>query len=152
MSELSETEIRERVAILKRFKQALVRQRDRFKHQLLMLEQRGTSADSEDDLEFHIAMEQSIVKEIASFERTIEPLETLYRAHDPAGAREIPALREALERTREEVVRRTEYNREILQHQVEAIRDEISTLRIVRGRAFQSASREPESSLVDVTA
>lgn len=152
MSQLSENEFNERVAILKRFKQALVVQRDRFKQQLQILETRGATGSPEDDLEFHISMEQSIVKEIAAFERTIEPLETLYRAHDPAGAREIPALREALERTRDEVVRRTEYNREILQQQIEAIRDEISTLRIVRGRAFQPAARERESSLVDVTA
>jgi len=152
VSQLSETEIKARVAILKRFKQALVRQRDRFRQQLLMLERRGATDSPEDDLEFHIAMEQSIVKEIASFERTIEPLETLYRAHDPEGAREIPALREALERTRDEVVRRTEYNREILEQQIEAIRDEISTLRIVRASAFQPASRHRESTLVDVTA
>lgn len=153
MIELTNEEFNERVAILRRFKQALSKQRDRFRDYLRLLEQRTPSGHLEHDLEFHIEMEQSIVKEIASFERTIEPLETLYRMHDP-DSDEIPALRRSLDRTREEVVRRTEYNREILQQQLDAMRGEISTLKTVRDRGSRFAGQHPETipTLIDVTA
>lgn len=141
MSTLSQDEFKERVAILRRFKQALIRQRDRFRHYLDMLEQRDEGTDPEDELEFHIEMERSIVKEIASFDRTIEPLEALYREHSPDDAGEIPALRDALSRTRDEVLSRTTTNQKILRSQLDAIRSEITSMRSVRG-----------PTLVDVTA
>lgn len=135
MEHLTRAEFDERVAIMRRFKAALERQRDRFRRYLDELERHGReNAETEpgEALEFHVEMERAIVHEIASFERTIEPLETLYRAHDPDGAREIPALREALDRTREEVVSRTRISRAVLHRHLEAIRDEISSLRLTR--------------------
>ncbi len=162
MEPISREEFDERVAILRRFKAALERQRDRFRRYLDELERHGPGAaacDPEQTLEFHVEMERAIVHEIASFERTIEPLETLYREHDPHGAREIPVLREALARTREEVVRRTEISREALYHQIAAIRDEISSLKVMRAGSFarqarqpREGSRAPGPTLVDVTA
>ena len=154
---LSKREFDERVAILRRYREALMRQRDRFRHYLDVLENRTDAGNPEDDLEFHVELERSIVKEIASFERSIEPLETLYRAHDPEGS-EIPALREALQRTRDEVLRRTSCNQELLRRQLDAIRDQVSSareqvtpLRPRRSR-ITIAGVAPEPSLVDVTA
>ncbi len=163
MEPLTRAEFDERVAIMRRFKAALERQRDRFRRYLDELERHGqANAGTEPGqaLEFHVEMERAIVHEIASFERTIEPLETLYRAHDPDGAREIPALREALDLTRDEVVRRTEISRAALLQHIEALRDEISSLRIMQtdgasdrpGRHAAGRSHSPEPGLVDVTA
>jgi hypothetical protein len=149
---LTEQEFNERVAILRRFKRGLIRQRDRFRRHLDELEKRGGSADPNADLEFHIAMEQSIVKEISVFERTIAPLERLYRVHDPEGAREIPALREALTRTREEVLRRTERSCELLERQLETMRDQVTTLRLHRPGAFRAPDNDPVAQRVNVTA
>lgn len=155
MSSLSRDEFNERVRILRRYREALARQRDRFRNYLQVLETRGASGDPAEELEFHVELEASIVKEITSFERTIEPLETLYRAHDPHGSEEIPALREALARTRDEVLRRTKHNQEVLRHQLDAIRREISSLKVLRARrpSFASVAEPPDApAVVDVTA
>jgi biopolymer transport protein ExbB/TolQ len=158
MPHLSQAEFNERVDILRRYKQALMRQRDRFRSYLTSLEARGASENLEDDLEFHVEMEQSIVKEIASFERTIEPLETLYRAHAPEDAQEIPSLREALYRTRDEVLRRTEHNQRILREQLAAIRDEVTSLRRTTRSLAGANATYPDTrpsggtTLIDVTA
>ena len=157
-AQLSQEELNERVDVLRRFKAALIAQRDRFRRYLEVLEA-GAQPDGTplDDLEFHVEMERSIVREIGTFEKTIEPLEHLYRAHDPEGAEQIPALREALQRTRDEVIRRTTANQEVLRAQLENLREEISALKIVRSRGLRipaAATRaaEPEARLVDVTA
>ncbi|MFW5741909.1 MAG: flagellar biosynthesis protein FlgN [Spirochaetota bacterium] len=153
MSQLSADEFNERVRILRRYREALVRQRDRFRDYLLVLEARGAGGDPAEELEFHVELEASIVREISSFERTIEPLETLYRAHDSEGAQEIPALREALVKTRDEVLRRTQGNREVLRDQLDAIRREISSLRVLHTGHHSFAGAAPAGpAVVDVTA
>ena len=156
MSRPSPDEFNERVRILRRYREALVRQRDRFRHYLQVLEARGADGDPAEELEFHVELEASIVKEISSFERTIEPLETLYRAHDPAGADEIPALRQALAKTRDDVLRMTEHNQATLRHQLEAMRREISSLKVLRARhpSFVGPDVPPAGrpAVVDVTA
>lgn len=156
--QISQEELNERVDILRRFKAALLAQRERFRRYLDVLENDAPSDGTTlDDLEFHVEMERSIVHEISTFEKTIEPLEHLYRAHDPEGAKQIPALRTALQRTREEVVRRTSSNQELLRAQIESLREEISELKIVRSRTIRipDAARPAEQTarqLVDVTA
>jgi len=95
-------------------------------------------------------MEKSIVREIATFEQVIEPLELMYRENDPDGAAEIPNLRAALERTREEVVRRTEVNRDILKSQISALRREISGLRVMK--RHQSLYATPAPATIDISA
>ncbi|MFW5688671.1 MAG: hypothetical protein ACOC1U_03785 [Spirochaetota bacterium] len=141
MSTITPDEFNERVAILRRFKRALTRQRDRFRAHLERLEQREVIASPASDTEFHeelqffSEMERSIVHEIASFERTIEPLETLYRAHDRDGAGDIPALRAALDRTRDEVLRRTSENQKLMRREIDALREQIA--------ADSAASRSP---------
>lgn len=129
MNGISRSEYDESVTILRSYRTALERQRDRFRGYLRRLEQRDASSDPRGDLEFHLELEQAIVREIASFERTVEPLEVLYRAHDPDGAGEIPALRDALTRARNEVLGRVRLNQRILRGQIASIRDEIAAIR-----------------------
>jgi phage shock protein A len=150
VTSLSTAEFNERVTILRRFKQALARQRDRFRAYLDRLEQRSAADDPKDDLEFYVELERSVVHEIARFERTIEPLETLYRAHDPDGSSEIPVLRDALYRTRDEVLRRTRENEQTLRDQVDALRGEIAALR--QGRSSRRGPAVPAPSAATQTA
>ncbi len=157
-ADLSQEELNDRIGVLRRFKAALIAQRDRFRRYLDLLET-GAEPDGTplDDLEFHVEMERSIVHEISTFEKTIEPLEHLYRAHDPEGAAQIPVLREALQRTRDEVVRRTTANQEVLRAQLENLREEISALKLVRAKGIRlpAAARSEQAQsarLVDVSA
>ena len=128
MNDLTQAEFDERVGILRRFRAALVRQRDRFRSYLRQLEERELSGDPDENLAFHVELEHAVVREISTFERSIEPLETLYRAHDPEGASEIPALREALQHTRDDVLRRTRENQKLLRSQIDGIRSTIRSL------------------------
>lgn len=147
---LTRHEIDDRIAILTRFRAALLRQRERFRQYLELLDAEEAGEGDAASLEIHVAMEHSIIAEIASFQRTIEPLEMLYRDADPEGAGEIPHLREALNRTRDEVLRRHEHNRALLAAQLEELRSQIASLRIV-ARA-PSVYATPAPSLVDLHA
>lgn len=148
---LTQEQIDDRVAILTRFREALLRQREKFRHYLETIEREDNSFSSDAErLELHVQMEQSIVSEITSFQRVIEPLELMYREVDPDGARDIPELRQALNRTRDEVLRRHERNRTLLKQQIEELRSEIADLRIMR--RVQSFGATPEPELVDVWA
>ena len=149
---LSQSEIDERAAILRRFREALLRQRERFSTYLEMLDNQPDTefrSDSE-QIEIHVAMEQAIVREISSFERVIEPLHLMYREHDPEGAAELPSLKAAMERTRDEVIRRTARSRELLRDQISSLRSEIAGLRVMRRQ--QSLYATPEPTTVDISA
>lgn len=148
---LTQEQIDDRVAILTRFREALLRQREKFRHYLELIEREDDACSSESErLEFHVQMEHSIVSEIAAFQRSIEPLERMYREVDPEGAREIPDLRKALDRTRDEVLRRNEKNRVLLRQHLEELRSEIANLRVVQRTRSLFATPEPE--LVDLRA
>ena len=157
---LTQGEIEERTAILRRFREALLRQRERFNRYLEMLEQQAPGEDSRDrgdphrsdlhQIEIHVEMQQAIIHEIASFEQVIEPLQLMYREHDPDGAADLPHLKAALERTRDQVLRHTIRSRELLKQEISSLRSEISSLRIMRRN--QSLYATPEPTTVDISA
>jgi len=148
------------VAVLRRFREALLRQRERFSRYLEMLEQQPPGENDRDrhdrdrhdpeQLEIHVEMEQAIIHEIASIEQVIEPLQLMCREHDSEGAADIPKLQAALDRTRDEVLRRTVRSRELLKQEINSLRSEISGLRIMRRR--QSLYATPEPTTVDISA
>ena len=152
---LTQGEIEERTAILRRFREALLRQRERFNRYLEMLEQQAPGEDAGDrgdlhQIEIHVEMEQAIIHEIASFEQVIEPLQLMYREHDPDGAADFPHLKAAFERTRDQVLRHTVRSRELLKQEISSLRSEISSLRIMRRN--QSLYATPEPTTVDISA
>ena len=148
------------MAVLRRFREALLRQRERFSRYLEMLEQQPPGENDGDrhdrdrhdpeQLEIHVEMEQAIIHEIASIEQVIEPLQLMCREHDSEGAADIPKLQAALDRTRDEVLRRTVRSRELLKQEISSLRSEISGLRIMRRR--QSLYATPEPATVDISA
>ena len=141
---LSRDELDQRIAFLRRFKDALVRQRQRFQHFLDLLE-RGAEVDAspEDALEFHVAVEEAVARDIALFERTIMPLEALYEAHSKDDDTDIPQIRLALRKTRDEVIRRAHANKAHLKHQIEEISSVVSTTSQTDLRKSSQASRTP---------
>ena len=79
---LSQSELNQRVAVIKRFKELLKAQRDRFQSYLSALDkqkdviERGTA----DDLMRHVELEEKIVADIFSIQKVIDPLEEMYRS------------------------------------------------------------------------
>lgn len=119
----------ERVALLRRFKATIERQRARFFEYLRVLEAGSDNESPEERLAFHVELEQQILAEIETFERVAGPLEALYSEKDPDGATRIPQLRAALERTKSEVLSRVSENQVLLRRQIAEIRDQITALR-----------------------
>ena len=139
---LSPNELSQRVAVLKRFKELLKAQRDRFRAYLDAMDsqkeviQNGTA----DDLLQHVELEEKIVADIFSIQKVIDPLDEMYRSirADSAGQKsgrkvssddEIISLKEALEGLKAEAVVRSEENRGILAKRMAELRSEIKTLK-----------------------
>jgi len=160
--EISATELSQRVAVIKRFKELLQTQRDRFNTYLEALDkqkdviQRGTT----DDLLRHVELEEKIVADIFSIQKVIDPLEEMYQSvkvQSPAksgsrpveklssdkmsGEEEVVSLKEALDGLKAEAVVRSERNRELLAKRMAELRSEINSL-----KSNTYARRKSESS------
>ena len=94
--ELTKEQLDERVAILKRFRQLLEQQRQKFRDYLVVLEKQAEMIGTEnvDAMVQHADIEQSIVSEIHTIQKVINPLEDMYRTvHPEITDTEIPKLK-----------------------------------------------------------
>ena len=163
--EISPSELGQRIAVIRRFKELLKAQRDRFQTYLSALDkqkdviERGTT----DDLLRHVELEEKIVEDIFSMQRVIDPLEKMYQSIKPetgtastarpvevqSGVDEVSSLKEALQGLKAEAVIRSDRNRELLSKRMAELRSEIKSLRLnaYARRKFDSSA---EPSLVDL--
>jgi hypothetical protein len=138
---LSGGEIERRVAVLKRFRELLAQQRDRFGRYLDVLDKQKDVIEkgSADDLLSHVELEETIVADIFAIQKVIDPLEEMYRTafRSPVAGktavlreeREVPGLKAALEELKAEAVLRSQRNRGLLAKRMEELRVEMKTLR-----------------------
>ncbi|MDR2470585.1 MAG: flagellar export chaperone FlgN [Treponema sp.] len=167
---LSGAEVERRVAILKRFRELLSQQRDRFRQYLEVLDKQKEVIErgSADDLLCHVELEEQIVGDIFAIQKVIDPLEDMYRASFPAPAlaaiataaapepglpsevREVPGLRAALEELRSEAVLRSERNRELLARRMAELRQEMKALRSNPYAIHRSVYGDGGAALVDI--
>jgi hypothetical protein len=128
---LTEEELAHRVAVLKRFRELLLEQRNRFQEYLVVLDkQRDVIEKGDTDaLLSHVELEEKIVSDIFAIQKVIDPLEDLYRASYPERETEVPKLKAALEELKNEAVQRSQRNRDLLSKRMEQLRSEIKTLR-----------------------
>ncbi len=133
-----ETPIDERVMLLKKLRETLLRQRDKFRNYLNLLEKEEAAIINDDmeKLEQHIQLEQSIIQEIYSIQRVINPLEDMYRVAFPEKEATIPELKISLEKLKGMVTGRNLKNRILLKERMENLRLQIKNL----PRAFTAAS------------
>ncbi len=126
--ELSQAELDQRVLVLKRFRELLVRQREKFNSYLDVLSRQKSDIENGDvdDLVAHVEVEQSIVAEIFAVQKVIDPLEDMYRAAyrgaEPDG---ISDLKSTLALLKDEVVAKNEENRALLKQRMEMLRHQI---------------------------
>ncbi|MEW6564507.1 MAG: flagellar export chaperone FlgN, partial [Spirochaetota bacterium] len=128
---LTEEELAHRVAVLKRFRELLLEQRNRFQEYLVVLDkQRDVIEKGDTDaLLSHVELEEKIVSDIFAIQKVIDPLEDLYRASYPERETEVPKLKAALEELKNEAVQRSQRNRDLLSKRMDQLRSEIKTLR-----------------------
>ncbi|MDR2102657.1 MAG: flagellar export chaperone FlgN [Treponema sp.] len=137
MAEFSPEELRSRVAILRRFRELLRDQRDRFQAYLEVLDKQKDVIEqgNTEALMAHVELEEKIVADIFSIQRVINPLENMYQTLCSAKlgsspeAAEVPSLESALEKLKNEAVIRSERNKKLLLKQMTELRSEIKTLR-----------------------
>jgi len=134
--QLSEEELNERVALLKRFKELLEKQRQKFKDYLNVLEKQQTVIQNQDTeaLLVHTEIEQQIVANIQNLQKVIEPIEQMYISSSLDSEKnnldiEIPTLKTDLAKLQKDVLNQNNKNRELLKTQMAQLREKIDGLK-----------------------
>lgn len=152
---LSRQEIDQRVAVLKRFKALLQEQRKKFSDYLVVLETQERSIHEEniDALVHHTELEQSIIGDIFTIQKVIDPIEEMYRLGMPdKDDTEVVRLKSDLNKLQSQVLDQNQKNRELLQSRMADLRQEMISINpnyIYTSKAF--AKQETVSSLVDIS-
>lgn len=153
-NELPSTAVEERKAILRRFRELLIAQREKFSKYLTVLDHQRSDIQKGDvdALVAHVELEQQIVSEIFTFQKAVDPLEDLYRSAYPnATETEIPRIKSTLETMRTEVSARNAENRLLLKQRMEMIREEIKSVRANPFNKKKSIYADSgEASLIDI--
>ncbi|MBU1078961.1 MAG: flagellar biosynthesis protein FlgN [Spirochaetes bacterium] len=145
---LSQEELDERVAVLKRFRELLVRQRDKFSDYMALLERQRSDIESGDvdDLVSHVELEQGIVSEIFAVQKVIDPLEDMFRAAYAGGEPEgVVELRSTLAALKDEVAVRNSENRALLKQRMDMLRHEILSVKnpYAKRKSVYASAAEP---------
>jgi hypothetical protein len=150
---LSENESAERISILKRFRQLLVEQRDRFRRYLDVLDKQKMviNEGNVEELAVHVELEERIVEDIFLIQKSIEPMRDLYETvWKGTSIAEIPELTETLENLKIETARRINENKELLQSRMTVLRNEIKNLRSNPFARKRSVYDGVQASLLDI--
>jgi hypothetical protein len=133
---ISAEEMGQRVAVLKRFRELLTEQRDRFREYLEVLDKQKDLIETgrTEDLNRHVNLEERILADIFSIQKVINPLEDVFHAAVREAA-DLPELRSTLEDLKTEAKTRLERNKNLLSAEMVRIRKEIKFL---GGKSFVS--------------
>ncbi|MFP3089516.1 flagellar protein FlgN [Treponema sp. TIM-1] len=152
---ISPEEITRRVAVLKRFRELLLEQRNRFRHYLEVLDKQREVIEQGNagELISHVELEERILGDIFSIQKVIDPLESMYQAACPQGdAREVPELRSVVEELKTEAAVRMERNKKLLSARMIQIRSELKSLQgnpFIRRTSIYADSGVP--SILDIS-
>lgn len=127
MAEITQEELNERVAILRRFKSLLEEQRGKFQEYLTVLEKQQDSITSEnpESLLAHTELEQQVVKNIANLQKVIVPMSKMYKANAGNDA-SIQKIQNELSDLQDKVLKQNAINRDLLKFHIEQLRAQIA--------------------------
>jgi hypothetical protein len=154
-TKISEGELTQRMAVVKRFKELLEQQRERFRVYLAELdsERLAIGTGSADEIIAHVELEEQIVEDIFSIQKVIDPLEVMYNAAGPyLPANDVSTLKAALDDLKLQAAARSGQNRDLLSRRMADINSEIQT---IKNNPFISKARNAlyqnvTPSLVDI--
>lgn len=154
-TEISEGELTQRMAVVKRFKELLEQQRERFRSYLTELdrEKLAIGTGNTDEIIAHVGLEEQIVEDIFSIQKVIDPLEIMYNAAGPyLPANDVSSLKAALEDLKLQAAVRSGQNRDLLSGRMAEINSEIQA---IKNNPFISKTRQAlyqnvTPSLVDI--
>ncbi len=135
MAEITQEELNERVALLRKFRSLLEQQRNKFQEYLNVLEKQNDSIESQntEKLIAHTELEQQVVKNIANLQKVIIPMSKMYRAAVPmahtAEDDSIEQLETELNTLQDKVLKQNKINRDLLRVHIETIRNQIQAFK-----------------------
>lgn len=158
MAEISQEELNERVAMLRRFRTLLEQQRAKFQEYLTVLEKQQTSIATENPeaLIAHTELEQQVVKNIANLQKVIVPMSKMCKksALPEASAEETQSITEIqteLDDLQKRVLKQNEINRDLLKEHIVQIKTQMNNFKNpYRNRASVYAQKQPVATLIAV--
>lgn len=135
MAELTQEELNERVAILRRFRTLLEQQRAKFQEYLKVLEKQENSISKEDTdaIINHAELEQQVVAGIKNLQKVIVPMSEIYRkkakgTHTEAD-KSVETIQNELERLQTKVLEQNQKNRKLLKVHLVQIRSQLENFK-----------------------
>ena len=132
---LTQAEIDERVAILKRFRGLLEEQRNKFREYLLVLEKQESKISDEDGeaVSLHTDLEARILKNIAGLQKVIVPMQDMYNTVvsdvSQADKAEVQKVQNDLAAIQQQVLAQNEKNQQLLREHITQIRTQLDSLK-----------------------
>ncbi len=159
MAELTQQELDERVAVLRKFRDLLEQQRNKFREYLTVLEKQQDSITKEnaENLIAHTELEQQVVRNIANLQKVIVPMSKMYNAGIPmahtAEDSNIIKIQNELNDLQTRVLKQNQINRDLLREHIESIRTQIQNYKNPY-KNLKSVYAQPQhvASLVEVEA
>lgn len=130
--ELTQSELDERVAVLKKFKALLKQQRDKFQEYLTVLEKQSNSIEAEnaDVILAHTELEQQVVSSIMNLQKVIVPMSEIYKEKGiHSEDDEVKVLQSNLDDLKDRVLVQNQLNRELLKTHITQIRNQMASLK-----------------------
>lgn len=160
MKELTQEQIDERVAILKRFRSLLEQQREKFREYLASLEAQESCIELNDTsaLLAHAELEQQVVANIASLQKVIVPMNELYNSSNAASVsaeadESVRKVQDELSSLQTKVLAQNEKNRKLLRMSIDLVKQQMSQLKNpYRNTQSIYAMAQPVAQLVQVEA
>lgn len=132
MEQITQEELNERIALLRKFKIVLMQQRAKFQQYLTVLEKQETSIETEnsENLLAHTELEQQVVANIMELQKVIVPMTKLYKERGVNIEDEsVTAIQKDLDNLQKQVLAQNEKNRQLLKSHIVQIRKQIATLK-----------------------
>ncbi len=143
MAEISQEELNERVAILRRFRSLLEQQRNKFKEYLDILEKQQDSISDKnpESLMAHTELEQQVVKNIENLQKVIVPMSKMYNSVKATSASEenmsesknedeqINLIQNELFSLQSKVLEQNKLNRELLKVKLDQVKTQINNFK-----------------------
>ncbi|MDR1466228.1 MAG: flagellar biosynthesis protein FlgN [Treponema sp.] len=150
MIAITQEELKERVAVVKRFRKLLYEQRERFRSYLNVLDKQKTVIEkgNAEDILSHIEIEEKMLSDIFSIQKVLTPLEPLYRTSvNTVKAPDVVKIQSALENLKIEANLKVKQNRDILETRMKELKEQLEVLqnnpyarRAIRFREGDTAS------------
>ena len=155
--ELTQEELNERVALLKKFRGLLEQQRAKFQEYLNVLEKQQDSISTEnpDALLAHTELEQQIVKNLTNLQKVIVPMSKMYNAVSPVSKESddiaIAKLQNDLSDLQDKVLKQNEINRDLLRVHIDHLKGQINNFKNpYRNLSSVYAQKAPVATMVAV--